>query len=203
LIPLVAPRPRVCHATDSEERRAASREASVSDRCHVSRPLEVARLSDRQADRERRERNLLEAGITTATDTLLAHLDRSYVGRGIDGQVLVVATYGDPFAGDPAHPQRGQSVPVYAHFASLRNDKPITDEQRRYLALESARAVSPHLRAGLVTALAVLEVLDALQARAGKGDEEARRRYRLILAALASESSHPGDDTVPPGSHGS
>lgn len=165
----------------------------MPDRCHASRDPDVARLSDRQADRERRERTLLDRGITAALDTLVTS-----VGQEMDVQVLVVATYGDPFAADPQHPERGHSAPVHAHFASLREDRPINEEQRRYLALEGVRSVSSQLRDELAVALAFLDRMEDLQQRADGGDEEAERRQRTILGALADETSTSKGDDPPP-----
>jgi hypothetical protein len=156
----------------------------VPDRCQVSDEPEVAHLSVRQADRERRQRTLLDDGVAAALDTLFAT-----VGTGLDVHVLVVATYGDPYAGDPQHPAGGQSVPLQARFASLRDGDPVTEQQRQYLALEGVRSVSPRLSNGLAVALAILDMLDELQTRADDGDQDAARRHEILLAALERDAA--------------
>jgi hypothetical protein len=196
-VSLVASRAHLSRAEDIGEWRVLPRVVPVPDRCHASDGPEVAILSDRQAERVRCERALLDRGIRAALDTLFATVEQD-----LDVTVLVVAAYGDPFAGDPKkHPATWHSVPMHAHFASLRDKRPVSEEQRLYLALEGVRAVSPLLRDELSVAVAILDALEKLKARADSGDDEAARRHEDILSALADGDRAPSDSgeaTAPP-----
>jgi hypothetical protein len=139
----------------------------------------VTRLAERQADRDHRERVLLDEGIAASIGTL-----HETMGRDLDVQVMVVATFGDPLAGDPDDPERWRAVPIHTCFASLHAERPPTDTHRRYLAMEGLRAVSPALRDGLEVAVGVLDALEELQRRADAGDADAQARCGLILDAL-------------------
>lgn len=150
----------------------------------------VALISERQADRDRRDRALLEEGIAASVDALQAT-----VGWDLDVQVMVVATFGDPIAGEPADSARWKGVPVHARFASLRAGHPLTETHRRYLAMEGLRAVSPALRDGLAVAVGVLDALEDLERRAEDGDPEAQRKRALLLEAL--ERDAPPSPTHP------
>jgi hypothetical protein len=154
--------------------------------CAAPGDPEVPRLSDRQADRERRDRDLLELGITASLDALAMT-----VGEDLDVQVLVVAAFGDPFAAEAEDPRRWVSVPIHARFASLRAQRTLTEAHRRYLALEGLRAVSPSLRDELAVALGLLDTLEDLQQRADGGDTEAEEKHALIIGALYRDAPPP------------
>lgn len=150
----------------------------------------VTLLSERQADRDRRDRAVLEEGIAASIEALQAT-----VGWDLDVQVMVVATFGDPIAGEPDDSSRWKGVPIHARFANLRAEHPLTETHRRYLAMEGLRSVSPALRDGLAVAVGVLDALEDLERRADAGDAEAQRRRALILEALEPDAppcpTHP------------
>lgn len=146
----------------------------------------VAQLSERQADRDRRDRALLEEGIEASLDALQAT-----VGNDLDVQVMIVAAFGDPLACEPDDCRRWRGVPIHARFAGMHADRPFTDLHRRYLALEGLRAVSPPLRDGLSVAVALLDALEDLQRRADAGDDGARAKRALIMEALEPDAPPP------------
>jgi hypothetical protein len=94
----------------------------------------------RLSDRERRDRALLDDALTAAIDALYAR-----IGTELDVRVLVVAIYGDRYAGDNTHPEGGRSVPVHARFSRLDNERSIADAEKRYLSIDGVRAASTAL----------------------------------------------------------
>jgi hypothetical protein len=153
----------------------------------------VTRFADLRADRDAREREILRNGLAAAVDAVY-----EWTRPGQDVRVVVVAMYGDPYAGDDERPEAGHSVPVEARFLSLDDARPLTDAQRRYLALETMRAASEPLFREMSLGLRLVDRLEQLSAAGNRGDAQAKTRYELIIAALKSEEheSEDGDPTT-------
>jgi hypothetical protein len=143
------------------------------------RDANVAQFSVRRADRQRREHQVLKDGLAAAADALY-----EWVGRDQDVRVALVAMYGDPYAGAEDRPEEGHSVPVEAEFISLDRAKPLTDAQRRHLAIETMRAASEALFREMTLGVGLADFIEDLSAAGEAGDEEAGALFELIMSAL-------------------
>jgi hypothetical protein len=120
-------------------------------------------------------------GVNAATDDL-------------DVRLLVVAMFGDPFAGDDQNPDGGQSVPIRASFVSFRASSPVTDPQKRYLALEGMRVASDSLFTEMSLGLDLADAMDALADRRDAGDQVAASALTTVLeAADAARAAREGE----------
>jgi hypothetical protein len=88
--------------------------------------------------------------------------------------------YGDPHAAA----EDGQSVPVEAQFVSLDRARPLTDAQRRYLALETTRAASDALYREMKLGLGLADFIEDLGEAGEAGDHEAKAQLDLIMGGL-------------------
>jgi hypothetical protein len=144
----------------------------------TARGAKVAQLSAWQADRERKERQVLKAGLAAAVDALFEFVPEQ------DVRIALVAMYGDPYAGDEERPEDGRSVPVEAQFISLDRARRLTEAQRRYLALETVRVASEPLYREVKLGLGLADLIEELGEAAEAGDQEAKSQLELIMAAL-------------------
>jgi hypothetical protein len=151
-----------------------------SDDAMSSEPAEVADLSARRAEQDRHERQVLTDGIDAAVDAFY-----QWAGEVRDVRLVVVAMYGDPYAGDVERPEDGRSVPVEARFFSLQDAEPLHEPQRRYLALETMRAASPDLFEHMHRGLTISNLIDDLSEAAEAGDQQAERVLSVIAGAFA------------------
>jgi len=141
------------------------------------RVRDVSDLGRRRAEREKHDRSALDGAVENMLDALYTATDE------LDVRVLVVAMFGDPFAGDDKDPEGGHSVPIRASFASLRGSGPLTDPQKRYLALEGIRAASPMMFTEMTLGLDLADAMTALGTRRDAGDAAADSALKTILAA--------------------
>lgn len=139
----------------------------------------VTRFSDWRADRDRRARQVLKDGLDAAVDAVY-----DWTGRDQDVRVALVAMYGDPHAGAVEGTDGGRGVPVEAQFISLDGARPLTDVQRRHLALETMRAASEELYRQITMGLDLADVIEELAAAAETGNAEAMAQYSTIMKAL-------------------
>jgi hypothetical protein len=139
----------------------------------------VTQLADWQTDRERRERRILADGLAAAADALY-----DSVPQDQDVRIAIVAMYGDPDLAAQDPPEDHERAPVEARFISLDRARPLTDAQRRRLALETTRAASEPLFREMKLGLALADLLEDLAEAAEAGDDEAERRLAVIAAAL-------------------
>jgi hypothetical protein len=165
----------------------------------TARDAKVAQFSAWQAERERRERQILKTGLAAAVDALFEFVSDQ------DVRIALVAMYGDPYAAAEERPEDGQSVPVEAQFISLDHAHPLTDAQRRYLALETTRAASDALYREMKLGLGLADFIEDLGEAAEAGDQEAKAQLELIMGALerraaeeaqALQQDEPAPDTT-------
>jgi hypothetical protein len=151
----------------------------------------VARFSDWRADRDRRDRQKLRDGLAAAVDAVYG-----WTGQDQDVRVALVAMYGDPYAGAAEGSGGGRGVPVEAQFISLDGARPLSDVQRRHLALETMRAASEELYRQITMGLELADVIEELAAAAEAGDPEAEAQYSTIMTALERHQNGgtDGDD---------
>jgi hypothetical protein len=152
------------------------------------RTAEVTRFADIKADRERREREDLQRGLVAAIDAIY-----EWTRPRQDVRVAVITMYGDPYAGVDERTDPGRSVPVEAQFISLDQAKPLTDAQRRHLAIETVRAASDPLYREISLGLALADLIEDLAQAAESGDAQAEARHAALMDALG------GDDRPTPG----
>jgi hypothetical protein len=150
----------------------------------MSGDANVAKLSDWKADRERRARQILKDGLTAAVDALF-----EWTGRDQDVRIALVAMYGDPYS-----VESDQSTPIEAQFICLDGASPLTDAQRRYLALETTRAASEGLFREMKLGLAISDLVEDLGTAAEDGDEGAEAALKVITDALARRATQDDDD---------
>jgi hypothetical protein len=100
--------------------------------------------------------------------------------------------YGDPYAGAEDRPEEGHSVPVEAEFISLDRAKPLTDAQRRHLAIETMRAASEALFREMTLGVGLADFIEDLSAAAEAGDEEAGALFERIMTALSRRGVQAG-----------
>jgi hypothetical protein len=165
----------------------------------TARDAKVAQFSAWQAERERRERQVLKAGLAAAVDALFEFVPDQ------DVRIALVAMYGDPYAAAEERPEEGQSVPVEARFISVDRARPLTEAQRRYLALETTRAASEALYREMKLGLGLADLVEDLGEAAHAGDQEAKEQLELIMGALnrreaeeaqaLQQDEHASDDT--------
>jgi hypothetical protein len=146
-----------------------------------SEPGEVADLAAHRSVQDRHERRVLTDAIDAAVETFY-----DWAGEGRDLRLAVVAMYGDPYAGDPAAPEAGRSVPAEARFFSLTDREPLGEHLRRHLALETMRIASPALFAHVDRGLSFSNFIDELSDAAGAGDADADELLSTIARALAT-----------------
>jgi hypothetical protein len=144
----------------------------------TARDAKVAQFSAWQAERERRERQVLKAGLAAAVDALFEFVPDQ------DVRIALVAMYGDPYAGAEERPEDGHSVPVEARFVSLDRARPLTEAQQRYLALETTRAASDALFREMKLGLGLADLIEELGVAAEAGDQEAKAQLEFIMGAL-------------------
>jgi hypothetical protein len=143
---------------------------------------EVTRFADIKADRERREREDLQRGLVAAIDAIY-----EWTRPRQDVRVAVIAMYGDPYAGVDERTDPGRSVPVEAQFISLDQAKPLTDAQRRHLAIETVRAASEPLYREISLGLALADLIEDLAQAAESGDAKAEARHTALMDALGGD----------------
>jgi hypothetical protein len=148
----------------------------------------VARFSDWRANRDRRDRQVLKEGLAAAVDAVY-----EWTGRDQDVRVAIVAMYGDPHAGAEDGPEGGRGVPVEAQFISLDGARPLTDVQRRHLALETMRSASEPLYREITMGLALADLLEDLAEATEDGDAEAAADYSMIMKALRRHKNGGSD----------
>jgi hypothetical protein len=142
---------------------------------------EVTRFADIKADRERREREDLQRGLAAA-DAIY-----EWTRPRQDVRVAIIAMYGDPYAGVEDRTDTGRSVPVEAQFISLDEAKPLTDRQRRHLAIETVRAASEPLYREIRLGLSLADLIHDLAQAAEAGDARAEARHRVLMDALGGD----------------
>jgi hypothetical protein len=153
------------------------------------RTAEVTRFADIKADRERREREDLQRGLVAATDAIY-----EWTRPRQDVRVAIIAMYGDPYAGVEDRPDSGRSVPVEAQFICLDEAKPLTDAQRRHLAIETVRAASESLYREISLGLSLADLIEDLAQAAESGDARAEARHAALMDALGGDHPPtPGD----------
>ncbi|HET6505598.1 MAG TPA: hypothetical protein VFG42_02300 [Baekduia sp.] len=144
-------------------------------------------LARRRGLRDERDRTALDGAVEEMLDVLYAATEQ------LDVRVLVVAMFGDPFAGDDQDPEGGHSVPIRASFASLRASGPVTDPQKRYLALEGMRAASDSLFTEMSLGLDLADAMNALADRRDAGDQAAAAALKTVFeAARAARAAREG-----------
>jgi hypothetical protein len=153
------------------------------------RTAEVTRFADIKADRERREREDLQRGLVAATDAIY-----EWTRPRQDVRVAIIAMYGDPYGGAEDRADAGRSVPVEAQFISLDDAKPLTDAQRRHLAIETVRAASEPLFREISLGLSLADLIEDLAKAAEAGDAQAEARHSALMEALGGDNRPtPGD----------
>jgi hypothetical protein len=164
----------------------------------TARKAKVAQFSAWQAERDRREREVLQAGLAAAADALFEFVSDQ------DVRIALVAMYGDPYAG-AGRPEDGRSVPVEARFISLNRAHPLTEAQQRYLALETTRAASEALYREMKLGLRLADFIEDLGEAAEAGDQDAKAQLETIMGALnrqeaeaaqALQQDEPASDTT-------
>jgi hypothetical protein len=145
-------------------------------------PAQITRFADIKADRERREREDLRRGLVAAIDAIY-----EWTRPRQDVRVAVIAMYGDPYAGVEERTDPGRSVPVEAQFISLDQAKPLTDAQRRHLAIETVRAASEPLYREIRLGLSLADLIEDLAQAAEGGDAEAEARHKVLMDALGGD----------------
>jgi hypothetical protein len=143
---------------------------------------EVTRFADIKVDRERREREDLERGLVAAIDAIY-----EWTRPRQDVRVAVITMYGDPYAGVEERTDPGRSVPVEAQFISLDQAKPLTDAQRRHLAIETVRAASEPLYREISLGLSLAHLIEDLAQAAEGGDARAEARHAALMEALGGD----------------
>jgi hypothetical protein len=149
---------------------------------------EVTRFADVKADRERREREDLQRGLVAAIDAIY-----EWTRPRQDVRVAVIAMYGDPYAGVEDRTDAGRSVPVEAQFISLDEAKPLTERQRRHLAIETVRAASEPLYREIRLGLSLADLIEDLAQAAEKGDARAEARHKALMDALGGDRPAAGE----------
>jgi hypothetical protein len=78
---------------------------------------------------------------------------------------------------------------------SLDGERPLTEVQRRHLALETMRAASEELYKELTMGLGLADLLEDLAEAAEAGDSEADAQYSMIITMLERHKNggHDGD----------
>jgi hypothetical protein len=155
---------------------AARDRCVMEDRCD-RRVRGVSDLARRRGQRDERDRTALDRAVEQMLDALYAATEE------LDARLLVVAMFGDPFAGDDRDPEGGRSVPIRASFVSLRASGPVTDAQKRYLALEGMRAASDSLFAEMSLGLDLADAMSDLADRRDAGDQAAAAALKTVLEA--------------------
>ena len=153
------------------------------------RTAEVTRFADIKADRERREREDLQRGLVAAIDAIY-----EWTRPRQDVRVAVITMYGDPYAGVDERTDPGRSVPVEAQFISLDQAKPLTDAQRRHLAIETVRAASEPLYREISLGLALADLIEDLAQAAESGDVQAEARHAVLMDALGGDPPPTRED---------
>jgi hypothetical protein len=146
------------------------------------RTAEVTRFADIRADRDRREREDLRRGLVAAADAIY-----EWTRPRQDVRVAIIAMYGDPYAGVEDRTDTGRSVPVEAQFISLDEAKPLTDRQRRHLAIETVRAASEPLYREIRLGLSLADLIQDLAHAAEAGDARAEARHKVLMDALGGD----------------
>jgi hypothetical protein len=146
------------------------------------RTAEVTRFADIKTDRERREREDLQRGLVAAADAIY-----EWTRPRQDVRVAIIAMYGDPYGGVDDRTDTGRSVPVEAQFISLDEAKPLTDRQRRHLAIETVRAASEPLYREIRLGLSLADLIEDLAQAAARGDGKAEARHAVLMDALGGD----------------
>jgi hypothetical protein len=146
------------------------------------RTTEVTRFADIKADRKRREREDLQRGLVAAADAIY-----EWTRPRQDVRVAIIAMYGDPYGGVDDRNDTGASVPVEAQFISLDEAKPLTDRQRRHLAIETVRAASEPLYREIRLGLSLADLIEDLAQAAEAGDARAEARHGVLMDALGGD----------------
>ena len=95
--------------------------------------------------------------------------------------------YGDPTRASRIGPTPAASVPVEAQFISLDEAKPLTDRQRRHLAIETVRAASEPLYREIRLGLSLADLIEDLAQAAESGDARAEARHKVLMDALGGD----------------
>jgi hypothetical protein len=159
----------------------------MNDHCD-RRVRDVSDIARRRAERVEPERADLDGAVDQMLDALYSE------SQELDVRLMVVAMFGDPFAGDDQDPEGGHSVSIRARFVTMKASSPLAEAQKRYLALEGIRAASDTMFTEMSLGLDLADAMTALAERRDAGDEAAAAALKTILeAAGAARRAREGE----------